>query len=162
MNATKLNVDFDSDDFFNTFEPTKAKQETTSLKVKNTSKLQEVTESMDNQQSSKNQSFQMNSNNYSNQASFGDSTNNFGGVDDAKARLMSLGNKKGISSEDIFGQREIKSQEVKDKYASLTGARAISSDMFFGTNDGGKEDDGDGFSMGKDSYNKSKFINNKE
>lgn len=74
----------------------------------------------------------MKSNNYSNQASFGDSTNNFGGEDDAKARLMSLGNKKGISSEDIFGQREIKSQEVKDKYASLSGAKAISSDMFFG------------------------------
>ena len=32
--------------------------------------------------------------------------------------------------------------------------------MFFGTNDGGKEDDGDGFSKGKDSYNKSKQINN--
>ena len=104
MNAKKLNVEFDSDDFFNTFEPIKNKQETTSVKMKNTSKLQEVSESMDNQHSSKNQSFQMKSNtNYSNQASFGDSTNNFGGVDDAKARLMSLGNKKGISSEDIFG-----------------------------------------------------------
>ena len=102
----------------------------------------------------------MKSNSYSNQASFGDSTNNFGGVDDAKARLMSLGNKKGISSEDIFGEREIKSQEVKDKYASLTGARAISSDMFFGSIDGGKDDDGDGFQMGKNSYNKSKQMNN--
>lgn len=87
----------------------------------------------------------MKSNSYSsNNASLGSSSNNnFGaGEDEAKARLMSLGNKKGISSEDIFGEREQKSQEVKDKYAALSGARAISSDMFFGTADGGNEGEG--------------------
>lgn len=82
----------------------------------------------------------MKSNSYaSDHASLGDSSNHFGADDEAKARLTSLGNKKGISSEDIFGERENKSQEMKDKYASLSGAKAISSDMFFGTNEGGND-----------------------
>jgi hypothetical protein len=53
---------------------------------------------------------------------------------DAQQRLKNLGNKKGISSEDIFGKQEEKSQDIKDRYAMLSGAKAISSDMFFGNN----------------------------
>jgi len=43
-----------------------------------------------------------------------------------------LGNKKCISSDDIFGAQEAKSQEIVERYAALSGAKAISSDMFFG------------------------------
>ena len=49
--------------------------------------------------------------------------------------MKSLGNKKGISSEDIFGKQEVKSEEVKQRFEALKGAKAISSDMFFGTED---------------------------
>ena len=73
-------------------------------------------------------------------------TYNYGGIRseneeyEAKQRLMQLGNKKGISSEDIFGAKEQKSQEIIDRYSALKGAKAISSDMFFGE----KEESGNG------------------
>ena len=35
---------------------------------------------------------------------------------DARERLKNLGNKKGISSEDIFGKQEEKSEDVKQRY----------------------------------------------
>ena len=43
-----------------------------------------------------------------------------------------MGNRKGISSEELFGNQYEKSEEVKEKYSQLHGAKAISSDMFFG------------------------------
>ena len=51
------------------------------------------------------QSFQVKPNTYTSSSYTG---NNMG-EDEAKQRLMSLGNKKGISSEDIFGAKEEKS-----------------------------------------------------
>lgn len=44
-----------------------------------------------------------------------------------------MGNRKGISSEELFGNHYEKSEEIKAKYTSLSGAKAISSDMFFGS-----------------------------
>lgn len=77
------------------------------------------------------------------------SNNNNNDEIDARERLKQLGNKKGISSEDIFGKQEEKSEEVKMRYQQLSGARAISSDMFFGNEEaksGRREDDGgDGY-----------------
>jgi hypothetical protein len=46
-----------------------------------------------------------------------------------------MGNRKGISSEELFGNQYEKSAEVKAKYSQLTGAKAISSDMFFSSGD---------------------------
>jgi hypothetical protein len=43
-----------------------------------------------------------------------------------------MGNRKCISSEEMFGRQEQKTEEVKQKYSQLAGAKAISSDMFFG------------------------------
>jgi hypothetical protein len=58
---------------------------------------------------------------------------------------MNLGNKKCISSEELFGAKEEKSQEIKDRYSALQGARAISSDMFFGEEDKmNRESEGNG------------------
>ena len=42
-----------------------------------------------------------------------------------------MGNRKGISSAELFGNQYEKSEEVKAKYSQLSGAKAISSDMFF-------------------------------
>jgi hypothetical protein len=64
---------------------------------------------------------------------------------------MSLGNKKGISSEDIFGAKEEKSQEIKDRYSALSGARAISSDMFFGEEDKVNRESDNGMGNGSSS-----------
>lgn len=74
---------------------------------------------------------------------------------EAQERLRQLGNKKGISSEDIFGAREQKSDEVIARYTQLTGARAISSDMFF--NRAEKVTEEDEYAVGRSS-NASKHI----
>lgn len=50
---------------------------------------------------------------------------------EAQEKLRAMGNRKCISSEEIFGNRDHKSDEVVKKYQQLTGAKAISSDMFF-------------------------------
>ena len=69
-----------------------------------------------------------------------------------------MGNKKGISSEDFFGRREEKSEEVKQKYNQLAGQKAISSDMFFGNGQNGRRSGGkdlgdevEGYLMGRSS-----------
>lgn len=59
----------------------------------------------------------------------------------AKERLYQLGNKKGISSEDVFGAKEEKTAEAAARYNQLAGAKAISSDMFFYGKD--REEEGD-------------------
>ena len=75
-----------------------------------------------------------------------------------------MGNRKGISSEDVFGKQEKKSDEVVQRYQQLAGAKAISSDMFFGKPEGvsgGKGgsgeknfgDDVEGYIMGRSSLN---------
>ena len=71
-----------------------------------------------------------------------------------------MGNRKCISSEEVFGKREEKSEEVVQKYQSLAGAKAISSDMFFGKNQaagggagGNFGDDMEGYIMGRSSIN---------
>lgn len=80
---------------------------------------------------------------------------------EASQRLKELGNKKGISSEDIFGQKEMKSDELLNKYNQLQGAKAISSDMFFGEQNrkSGKNfgDEVEGYFLGRSSMN-SKLI----
>ena len=53
-----------------------------------------------------------------------------------------MGNRKGISSEELFGNQYEKSEEVKAKYSSLAGARAISSDMFFGNGESQSSNEG--------------------
>mmetsp|Transcript_12844 Transcript_12844/g.12754 ORF Transcript_12844/g.12754 Transcript_12844/m.12754 type:complete len:161 (+) Transcript_12844:481-963(+) len=108
LNAKKLDIDFDSDDFFNSFEPIKVEQK--QEVKKNTSKLVEVKE-----EESKFM-FQMKNNTASNNNS--NNNHSLGAADDreAKERLMALGNKKCISSNDIFGAQEQKSQEVLDRY----------------------------------------------
>lgn len=77
--------------------------------------------------------------------------------------MKSLGNKKGISSEDIFGRQEQKSEEVVQRYQQLQGAKAISSDMFFGNGAGGRPsnsnsnkdfgDEVEGYFLGRSSMN---------
>lgn len=74
-----------------------------------------------------------------------------------------MGNRKGISSEDVFGKQEKKSDEVVQRYQQLAGAKAISSDMFFGraentgsgdkNNNGNFGDDVEGYIMGRSSLN---------
>ncbi len=72
-----------------------------------------------------------------------------------------MGNRKGISSQDVFGEQEKKSDEVVQRYQQLAGAKAISSDMFFGRADGGGSgdknknfgDDVEGYIMGRSSLN---------
>jgi len=60
---------------------------------------------------------------------------------DVRERLRQMGNKKGISSEDLFGAQEKKSDEVIARYQALSGAKAISSDMFFNkAEDAGSDD----------------------
>ena len=83
---------------------------------------------------------------------------------EAQQRLRAMGNKKGISSEELFGKQEVKSTEVVQRYQQLQGAKAISSDMFFNnaTNSNGvsgnanKKDLGEeleGHLMGRSSMN---------
>lgn len=71
-----------------------------------------------------------------------------------------MGNRKGISSEDVFGKQEKKSEEVVQRYQQLAGAKAISSDMFFGKPEKGGSgekgnfgDDVEGYIMGRSSLN---------
>ena len=64
---------------------------------------------------------------------------------------MSLGNKRCISSDELFGAKEVKSQEIKDRYAALSGARAISSDMMFGTTEEEKKGDDNNNEIGRSS-----------
>jgi len=66
-----------------------------------------------------------------------------------------MGNRKGISSEELFGNQYEKSEEVKDKYNQLQGAKAISSDMFFGRAQSEKNlgDELEGHFMGRHSLN---------
>lgn len=71
-----------------------------------------------------------------------------------------MGNRKGISSEDVFGRpKDEKSEEDRQRYAKLAGAKAISSDMFFGRAEGGGSgeknfgDDVEGYIMGRSSLN---------
>jgi hypothetical protein len=51
---------------------------------------------------------------------------------DAQEKLKQFGNRKGISSEELFGNKYEKDNEAKQRYSQLQGAKAISSDMFFG------------------------------
>ena len=75
--------------------------------------------------------------------------------------MRQMGNRKGISSEDVFGKQEKKSEEVVQRYQQLAGAKAISSDMFFGRPEGGGGsgekgnfgDDVEGYIMGRSSLN---------
>ena len=67
-----------------------------------------------------------------------------------------MGNRKGISSEDVFGKKDEKSEEDRQRYAQLAGAKAISSDIFFGkpqTGDNNFGDDVEGYIMGRSSLN---------
>ena len=84
---------------------------------------------------------------------------------DARERLRQLGNKKGISSEDIFGKQEQKSEETVQRYQQLQGAKAISSDMFFGrdSNSNSNKDFGDeveGYFLGRSSQTSKLIIFN--
>jgi hypothetical protein len=78
---------------------------------------------------------------------------------EAQQRLRQMGNRKGISSEDVFGKKEQKSDEVVQRYQQLAGAKAISSDMFFGRPEGGGSgeknfgDDVEGYILGRSSLN---------
>ena len=70
-----------------------------------------------------------------------------------------MGNRKAISSEEVFGRKDEKTDEDKQRYAKLAGAKAISSDMFFGRAEGGDSgeknlgDDVEGYIMGRSSLN---------
>ena len=78
--------------------------------------------------------------------------------------MKALGNKKGISSEDIFGQKEEKSEEVKQRFDQLKGAKAISSDMFFGREEEEQKRKSIGEQMegyfGRSSLNSTSALNN--
>mmetsp|Transcript_28730 Transcript_28730/g.21413 ORF Transcript_28730/g.21413 Transcript_28730/m.21413 type:complete len:190 (+) Transcript_28730:583-1152(+) len=128
LNAKKLDIDFDADDFFNSFEPVKAETKVQVEVKKNTSKLVEVKEEEEGKEKFK---FSMGSNQQSYAAQKQDTGNEW----EAKERLMAMGNRKNISSEELFGEREQKSQEIVERYQALSGAKAISSDMFFGNED---------------------------
>lgn len=64
------------------------------------------------------------------------STASQGGITDfdAQEKLKGYGNRKAISSEEFFRSQEEKSEDIKNKYSELKGAKAISSDMMFGNN----------------------------
>jgi hypothetical protein len=66
-----------------------------------------------------------------------------------------MGNRKGISSEELFGNQYEKSEEIKEKYSQLNGAKAISSDMFFGRAQSEKNlgEEFEGHMMGRHSLN---------
>jgi hypothetical protein len=78
---------------------------------------------------------------------------------EAQQRLRAMGNRKAISSEEVFGRKDEKSEEDRQRYAKLAGAKAISSDMFFGKAEGGGSgeknfgDDVEGYIMGRSSLN---------
>lgn len=66
-----------------------------------------------------------------------------------------MGNRKGISSEELFGNQYEKSEEVQQKYNQLQGQKAISSDMFFGNTEkpANLGDELEGHFMGRHSLN---------
>ena len=80
---------------------------------------------------------------------------------EAQQRLRAMGNRKAISSEEVFGRKDEKSEEDRQRYAKLAGAKAISSDMFFGRAESGGGGSGDknfgddveGYIMGRSSLN---------
>jgi hypothetical protein len=163
LNAKKLDINFDTDDFFNAFEPTKAKtsEPETTAPNKFVSKLQEVKDPFDLAQGVKDKPVVKGiSENYGS-SSYQPSKNRPNDDNEAKERLYALGNKKGISSEDIFGAREEKTDDIVNKYAQLKGATAISSDMFFDREEksnptvgfGGYEDEAEAYFMGRSSLN---------
>ncbi|TNV78411.1 hypothetical protein FGO68_gene2700 [Halteria grandinella] len=153
LNAKKLDINFDTDDFFNSFQPQQPSQQSTlgGTAPSKSTKLQQVDDPFEIApakaavtSSKPPMHFQGSSSDLDQQA---------------KERLYQLGNKKAISSADVFGQQEQKSQEVQQRYQQLAGAKAISSDMFFGRKsqpNGSDKDLGDqveGYLMGRSSVN---------
>lgn len=135
LNAKKIDIDFgDNEDFFNSFEPTKNKTEVSQPQNKYVTKLAETEDPFNLFGSApvvtvgKQHSFVSQDSASTTQSS--------GSSLDAQEKLRSMGNRKGISSEELFGNQYEKTAEVQAKYTQLTGAKAISSDMFFGSGDG--------------------------
>jgi hypothetical protein len=152
LQAKKLDINFDADDFFNSFQPAPVvAAPIIASAIKHTTKLQEVDDPFDMKPKPTPSSTTM---------SFGTSLSSANQSDldlQAQERLRQLGNKKGISSKDVFGEPEKKSEEVTMRYQQLAGAKAISSDMFFGNKkepgSAGKDlgEDVEGYIMGRTS-----------
>ena len=103
LNAKKLDINFDTDDFFNSFQPQQSAQVTVGGATSKATKLQQVDDpfeiapakaSVTASKPPVNMHFQGSSSDLDQQA---------------KERLYQLGNKKAISSADVFGQQEQKS-----------------------------------------------------
>ena len=132
LQAKKIDVNFDNDDFFNSFEPAKPAATTAAVPIQSRAKLQEVDDPffMPAQPSSDKKSEQKTTSAPSWQPKIQGVNDNVT-EEEAQQKLREMGNRKCISSEEIFGQRDHKSDEVLMKYSQLQGAKAISSDMFF-------------------------------
>ena len=149
LNAKKLDINFDGDDFFNSFQPQPVMQPVP-LKSAHSTKLQDVDDP-----------FGITPPQQKTKASYQPTPIDNSDVDvqEAQQRLRQMGNRKCISSEEVFGKQEKKTEEVIQRYQQLAGAKAISSDMFFNKPEGGGSgeknfgDDVEGYIMGRSSLN---------
>lgn len=114
LNAKKIDINFDGDDFFNSFEPTKHKTEINEKPNKFLTPLHQ-NDAPSSLLSSTQDLSTHKSHSLGSQNSFSTSS---GSSDDngAQEKLRQMGNRKGISSEELFGNRFEKSDEVKSKY----------------------------------------------
>ena len=158
LNAKKLDINFDNDDFFNSFQPTQNNQ--SGIKTQQSTSLQDVPDLFDLTKKPQNQmSTAKSSISFNKQSSNISNPSNNDAELEAQQRLRAMGNRKGISSEDVFGRKDEKSEEDRQRYAQLAGAKAISSDMFFGKAEGGGSgdknfgDDVEGYILGRSSLN---------
>ena len=136
MNAKKLDIDFGSDDFFNTFSTGAAKQQPSQ-----SNKLQEVKDDPFNLGgASSNATSGLNANPFGldlGSAATAKEDPNRMTDDAAREKLAKMANRKAISSDDFLNDEP--SQEIQDRYQAMkaSGATQISSDMMFGApNDG--------------------------
>lgn len=133
MNAKKLDIDFGSDDFFNTFSSGEEKKQQSQ-----SNKLQEVKDDPFNL-GGKNESASntgLNANPFGIDLGSGSSVRedpNRMNNDAAREKLAKLANRKAISSDDFLNDEP--SQEIQDRYNAMkvSGATQISSDMMFGS-----------------------------
>ena len=128
MNAKKLDIDFGSDDFFNTFSPATTAQKPDLNKPSN--KLREVEDPFTLGKPSTG----LNANPLGFDLGSASTAKETGTLSDdqAKQRLAQLANRKAISSEDFKNDEPSKEIQMRYQAMKASGATQISSDMMFG------------------------------